>query len=56
MKNLKKKVSLILSIMMLALAVCPLGVAVASSNTDDVTMSVKLNGKTEMQAKDLRTS
>ncbi len=49
MSNLKKKISLILSVIMIALAIFPLAAVTASSNTDDVTMSVKLNGKTEMQ-------
>lgn len=46
MKNLKKKVSLILSIMMLALAVFPVTLSVASSDRpSEITMSVKMNGK-----------
>ena len=49
MNNLKRKVSLILSVMMVALAIFPLTISTASSNTDDVEMSVKLNGKTEME-------
>ena len=49
MNILKRRVSLILSIIMLALAVIPLTMTSASSNTDDVEMSVKLNGSTEMQ-------
>lgn len=44
MNNLKKKVSLILSVIMLALVVFPVFTSMASSNTSDVSMSVKLNG------------
>lgn len=44
MNNLKKKMSLILSVIMVALAVFPIFTSMASSNTSDVSMSVKLNG------------
>lgn len=44
MNNLKKKVSLILSVIMVALVVFPIFTSMASSNTSDVSMSVKLNG------------
>ena len=48
MNILKKRVSLILAIMMMALAIFPLTGVIASSDTADVSMSVKLNG-TELE-------
>lgn len=44
MNYLKKRVSLILAIMMLALTILPLSVVTASSSSSDVSMSVKLEG------------
>ena len=44
MNNLKRKVSLILSVIMVALAVFPLMTSLASSSTSDADMSVILNG------------
>ena len=45
MNNLKRKVSLILSVIMVALAVFPLITSLASTDSQYVSMSVKLNGK-----------
>ncbi len=44
MNNLKRKVSLILSVIMIALAVFPFMISNAGSNTADANMSVKLHG------------
>ena len=45
MNNLKRKVSLILSVIMLALAIFPLTGALASTDSEYVSMSVKFEGK-----------
>lgn len=45
MNNLKKKVSLILSVIMVALVVFPIFTSMASTNSKNVSMSVKLEGK-----------
>lgn len=44
MNNLKRKVSLILSVIMIALAVFPFMISNAGSNTADADMTAKLNG------------
>ena len=45
MNNLKRKVSLILSVIMIALAAFPLMTSLASTDSEYVSMSVKLEGK-----------
>ena len=45
MNNLKRKISLILSVIMIALVICPLAISSASTDSKYVEMSVKLDGK-----------
>lgn len=44
MNNLKRKISLILSVIMLALVIFPVMISTASTNSDYVSMTVKLEG------------